>query len=98
MIQRILEPHEIQARPASEVVFIRLPQRAAVFADRRTRLEQLAPGHAMQDYLGFIANVARAQDLALADMPAVALPSADQLAQAREHGMPPLNPHSIRRD
>src|SRR5262245_4703951 len=98
MTQRILEPHEIQALPASEIPFIRLPQRAVVFADRAARLEQLAQGHAMQDYLGFIANVARAQDRILGEMPAVALPSEDHVAKAREHGMPPLNPHALRRD
>src|SRR5262245_56571883 len=98
MTQKILEPHEIQARQASDVSFILLPQRAAVFADRAARLEHLAQGHAMQDYLSFIAKVARAQDCMLGEMPAVALPSEDQLAKAREHGMPPLNPHALRRD
>src|SRR5262249_19530165 len=85
MTQKILEPHEIQARPASEVSFIRLPQREAVFADRAARLEQLAAGHAMGDYLGFIAKIARAQDRALKEMPVVASPSSDQLSKAREH-------------
>src|SRR5262245_7543909 len=98
MTQKILEPHEIQARKASDVSFIHLPQRATVFADRAARLEQLAAGHAMGDYLGFIAKVAHAQDRMLAEMPALALPSADQLSRAREHGMPPLNPHALRRD
>jgi FdhE protein len=98
MTQRILEPHEIQARPASEIPFIRLPQRRSLFADRAARLEHLAQGHAMQDYLGFIAKVARAQDRMLAEIPALALPPAELLAQSREHGMPPLNPHSVRRD
>ena len=98
MIQRILEPHQIQTRPASDVPVIRLPRRTAVFADRAARLEQLAPGHAMQDYLGFIAKVARVQDRMLDEMPAVTLPSSEHLAQAREHGMPPLNPQALRRD
>jgi len=98
MTQKILEPHEIQARQASDVSFIRLAERAAVFADRAARLEQLAQGHAMGDYLGFIARVARAQDRALAEMPAVTPPSADHLFKALEHGMPPLNPHALRRD
>src|SRR5262245_50205934 len=98
MTQRILEPDEIQARPASEIPFIRLPRRTAVFADRAARLGQLARGHAMQDYLGFIAKVARAQDRMLGAMPAVVLPPADQLSRSREHGMPPLDPHSLRRD
>ncbi|HUL91378.1 MAG TPA: formate dehydrogenase accessory protein FdhE [Burkholderiales bacterium] len=98
MTQRILDPHEIQARPASEIPFIRLPQRGSVFADRAARLEQLAQGHAMQDYLGFIAKVAHAQDRMLGEMPPLALPPAEFLSRSRERGMPPLDPNALKRD
>jgi FdhE protein len=52
----------------------------------------------MQDYLGFIAKVARAQERMLGEMPALALPSAELLSRSLEHGMPPLDPHSVKRD
>lgn len=68
---------------------LRMPE-ADVFAQRALRLRQLAAGHAMRDYLMFIAQLAEAQDRALQHFPAVPLPSTDQLQAAAQSGQPAL--------
>jgi FdhE protein len=98
MRQKRLTPEEIAAQKPSEVPFLRLPERPSVFADRATRLMQLAPGHAMGDYLRFIARLAEVQQAALDDVTPVMLPAAEHLMQCREHGMPPLSYQTLRRD
>jgi FdhE protein len=61
-----------------------------VFAARAARFEQLAVGHSLGDWLHFLAELSRAQDAALHGLPALPLPDAAALAQAREHRMTPL--------
>src|SRR5262245_19848699 len=68
MAQRILEPGEIAQLSGAETPFLRLPDRASLFADRAARLRQLAPGHAMGGYLEFIACLADAQHWALQEV------------------------------
>ncbi len=91
MVQhRLQTPEEIAARAGGEIPFLRMPDRRAAFADRAARLRSLAAGHAMADYLLFVAELAEAQQRALEAMPPVRLPSPDALATANEHRMPPL--------
>jgi len=96
--QKLLTPEEIAARGNSPLPFLRLPARGAAFADRAARLRALAPGHAMQGYLEFIALVADAQQRMLDDMPPLRLPHPDAVARSREHGMPLLDFRSHARD
>ncbi len=87
---RVMSAEEIVARAGGETTFLRLPQRATVFAERAMRLRQLAAGHAMGDYLGFVADIAQMQQrrlLALQDIP---LPDAEALDRAAKAGVPPL--------
>jgi len=98
MTERILEPGEIQGGAAADAPLIRLPDTGQLFSERAARLRQLADGHALADYLLFIAAVADAQQSALDQAPAIALPPPALLAQAREHGMPPLNATDHARD
>jgi FdhE protein len=98
MTQRVLEPGEIERLASSEIPFLRLPQRGALFAERAARLRQLAAGHPMADYLEFAAKLADAQHCALGEMPPVMLPAPEKLELARAHGMPPLNTASHARD
>lgn len=86
----ISQPEEI-ARPVGEIPFLHLPQRSAVFRDRAARLRALAQGHSLKDYLLFAASICDAQHDALQAFPEVPLPSEQQLALCREHGMPPLS-------
>jgi FdhE protein len=97
--QRIAPAEEIASQRAVEPATVRLRERGSVFAERAARLETLAPGHAMGEYLGIVARVARAQQRALdAYSGAVTLPDAGAVARAREHSMPPLAVASWRRD
>lgn len=67
-----------------------LPDPATVFAERSARFAQLAPGHAMADYLGLMGQLAQAQSAVVTRRPAVAVAPA-ALEQSRDYGMPPLS-------
>ncbi len=75
-----------------------LPNPATHFSHRADRFEQLAPGHALGDFLQFMAALARAQHAALQQLGGLALPDAASLERARTHGMPPLAAQSLPRD
>lgn len=66
---RVMTPEEIAASAGGETPWLRWPQRETMFAERRMRLAQLARGHAMEDFLRFMAEVARAQQAQLAAFP-----------------------------
>jgi FdhE protein len=87
---RVMSPEEITARAGGETPFLHWPQRATVFAEREMRLRQLARGHAMEDYLAFLAQIAHEQHRALQTMPSVPLPDGQAVDRAARAGMPPL--------
>lgn len=88
---RVMSPEEIAARAGGQAPFLHWPQRASLFAEREMRLRQLAPGHAMGDFLVFMADLARAQQQQLSHFPStVLLPDDVALAQAALNGRPPL--------
>ena len=87
---RLLTPEEIAIQAGQRTPFLRLPERASVFAEREARLRQLAAGHATRDYLVFLAELVRAQHALLQDYPSVVLPEAAALVPAANAGMPPL--------
>lgn len=87
---RVMSPEEIVARAGGETPYFHWPQRDAVFAEREMRLRQLASGHAMQDFLLFMADLAHAQQAQLREFPSVPLPDADALDAAAREGRPPL--------
>ena len=85
---RLLSPEEIAVRAGGEIPFLRLPERATAFGEREMRLRQLSSGHAMGEYLAFIAEVARAQGEVIAGNDAaeivartLALPDAPRTSQ-----------------
>lgn len=98
MNQRVLEPGQIQSGAAPQATAIVLPDAATVFAARAQRLRQLAGGHALADYLQFVASIADAQQQALAGLTGIPLPDAATLELAQTHRMPPLNALSGTRD
>lgn len=63
----------------TEIPFLLTPDSTTLFAVRAARLKNLAHGHAMEAYLGFIAEVAAAQQHALDAFPRTALPAASSL-------------------
>ncbi|AXS78604.1 formate dehydrogenase accessory protein FdhE [Dechloromonas sp. HYN0024] len=77
--------------PAEEAAAILLPVTTTLFADRADRFDGLAVGHSLADWLAFLGQLSRAQHQALKNVPALPLPDAATLEQARAHGMPPLN-------
>ncbi len=95
---RVMTPEEITARGSSDVPYLQLPARASVFAERQMRLRQLAAGHAMSDYIALVAEIAAAQQAALARHPEVPLPDPAALGQAARRGVPPLNATDWPRD
>ena len=76
-----------QAKPPFAV----LPDPFALFLNRGKRLAVLAPGHELESYLDFLSRVTEAQHNILGDLPPVSLPDPARIAQALEHGMPPLS-------
>lgn len=86
---RLLSPEEIAVRAGEPLPFLRLPE-AGLFAEREMRLRQLAAGHAMRDYLLFIAELARGQHELLKQELTLALPSVAQIEDAANAGLPLL--------
>lgn len=75
-----------QAKPSFAV----LPDCGTLFLSRARRFAALAPGHQLEPYLGFLAVVCGAQHAVQASVPAGVAPSPESIAQALQHGMPPL--------
>jgi FdhE protein len=92
----VIQPGEIEAAPG-EIPFLLLPERN-VFERRATRLRLLADGHALADYLRFLAALASAQHEAMSLFHHVPLPEAQEIERCREHGMPTLGTMGWKRD
>ncbi|MGV7210321.1 formate dehydrogenase accessory protein FdhE [Oxalobacteraceae bacterium A2-2] len=100
MVQRLLQPGEIEALDHNAIPRLLLPQPRALFAARAARLRQLANnevqgipvGDTLRGYVLLMAAVAEAQaGLVQAMAPdAVPLPDQRQIELALEHHMPPL--------
>ncbi len=88
MTGTVVEPGMIEP-PAGELPVLHLPKRS-LFSERSQRLSALSTGHALRDYLRFLAALAEAQDAALVLMRNVPLPEAESLARCRQHQLPPL--------
>jgi len=78
--------------------FAILPEPSTLFETRSKRFAALAPGHQLEPYLTFLADITRVQHDIQSALPAAPLPSADAIAQALEHGMPPLAFPSLSND
>jgi FdhE protein len=91
MVQRVLEPGQIESLATRSIPRVRLPQRNSVFAARAARLRRLSAGASLGDYLEFLAVLVDAQQAALAKL-TVTPPSQSELARSGEHGMPPIQP------
>lgn len=90
MTPPILQPGQI-AQPSEEAPTVLPPRLHGLFAGRAQRFESLATGHALGDYLRFMAALCRAQEVALNTLPqTLRLPDAEALSRARSHAMPPL--------
>lgn len=92
----VIQPGVIEV-PPGDIPFVLLPARDT-FQARAARLNALAEGHALAEYLRFLAALARAQHDSLALFRRVLPPEAQELARCREHGMPPLGTRGWDRD
>ena len=93
-----LKPDPDKIGISGSVPFVRLPDPATLFSDRAERLLEAAPGHPLESYLRFVAEVARAQAVVQAKGPPALAPDAADLALRSEHGMPLLSRHSLEAD
>ena len=89
---RVLSPEEIASRQLAETPYIRWPDPSQLFLQREVRLRQLAAGHAMRDFLIFMADICAAQHRRLNSPVVVTLPTQQHLAQAAKQGVAPLHP------
>ncbi|UCV07672.1 formate dehydrogenase accessory protein FdhE [Dechloromonas denitrificans] len=83
--------------PVDEAAPYLLPVPATLFAERAERFAALAAGHSLGEWLAFLGRLSRAQHEILKGLPALPLPDAASLEQARTHRMPPLNASSLSR-
>jgi len=92
----ILEPGEIEAA-ASSPPFLHLPPHN-LFSLRAQRLELLAVGHPLADYLLLIAGLCRAQQQVLDDPPLNAPLDRQRIGRGRRHGLPPFAADTLARE
>lgn len=78
--------------------FAVLPDPARLFARRAERFAALAPGHQIEGYLRFLAEVARAQASIQKHLPPPTLPAAEHIAKLIANGMPPLAVGALTQD
>lgn len=89
-MQRILQPGDIEALDHTAFTRVRLPEPGTLYTDRAARLDQLAEGNPIADYLRFAARLVRAQRAVAAKLAPVSFTDAEvqQVARAQEHSMP----------
>lgn len=87
---RVMSPEEIAAKAAGETPFLHWPVRETFFAEREMRLRQLSRGHAMGDFLAFMADLTHAQHVQLKALQVVTLPDARAIDEAARRGVAPL--------
>lgn len=87
---RVSTPEEIAAMAGGTTPRLHWPARGAVFAERAMRLRQLAQGHAMGDFLQFMAELALLQQAELNRLAGLPVPDDAAVARAAGRGVPPL--------
>jgi len=78
--------------------FVQLPDPLRIFTKRAERLRSLAAGHELGAYLHFLAGLTDAQLRVLPQLPEPDMPTAEVLARAKEHAMPPLDRGGFKAD
>lgn len=100
MVQRLLEPGEIEALDHTAIPRLLLPEARSLFAARAARLRQLANnqikgipvGETLAGYLNMMAALVDAQAAVIRSLPAdtFTMPDAATIQLAIDHHMPPL--------
>ncbi|MFX1680828.1 formate dehydrogenase accessory protein FdhE [Mitsuaria sp. CC2] len=94
---RVMTPEEIAVNAGARAAPVKVPE-PGLFAGRAMRLRQLAEGHAMRDYLLFMAELSQAQHERFKRPDAVALPAEVLVNSAMVGGLPPLDVATFPRD
>jgi FdhE protein len=104
-MQRILDPAQIEAFAERSIPRLRLADPATLYRKRAQRLSALSAGHAIGEYLQFMASLCQAQHQACASRLALSgrtgadlEPLPAQMARAQAHGLPVLQASAFRRD
>jgi FdhE protein len=97
VVQRILEPGQIESLDTTAIPRIRLPERATVFAARAARMRHLADSNPIGAYVRLMATLADAQQQLLTNFEAKQ-PTQQALKHAQEHSMPLVPALSPERD
>ena len=87
---RVMPAEQIAAQAGGDTPLLLFPNADTVFAERAMRLRQLAPGHAMGDFLAFMAELALAQQRLAPAGASLPLPDDAELDRAARLGVPPL--------
>ncbi|AXF01709.1 formate dehydrogenase accessory protein FdhE [Paraburkholderia hospita] len=87
MVQRILDPGQIESIDHSAIPRLRMPERATLFSTRAARLRQLADASPIGGYIRLMATLVDAQQQTLAQISA-AMPSTESIDLAQQHSMP----------
>jgi FdhE protein len=104
-MQRILDPAQIEAFTERSIPRLRLADPATLYLKRAQRLSALSAGHAIGDYLEFVAALCEAQHRVRDEwLTPPGAPSSEpvqlhaQVARAQSHGLPVLQASAWRRD
>lgn len=92
----ILEPGQIEAAAGSPP-FLHLPPHN-LFSLRAERLDQLAEGHPLSEYLRLLAGLCRAQQQVLDDPPSSEPLDRQRIELCQQHGLPPFAADSLIRE
>jgi FdhE protein len=95
-VQRILDPAQIEGFAQRSIPRVRLPDLAALFANRASRLRKLAEAHSIGDYLCLMAILCDAQQSALAALSQG--PRGQPMQPAPAQGMPLIPARGYQRD
>jgi FdhE protein len=87
LVQRILDPGQIESIDHSAIPRLRMPERATLFSTRAARLRQLADASPIGGYIRVMATLVDAQQQTLAQISA-AMPSTESIDLAQQHSMP----------
>lgn len=86
-----IRPDPTMIGHVAEPPFVRLPDPKTLFASRAERFRVLAEGNPLKPYLLFLGALSDCQHRIQDGLPEPELPSADTIARAKEHAMPPLD-------
>lgn len=86
-----IEPTPIDIGVTADAAFAVTPDPRTLFETRAARFRALAPGHPLEDYLGFLAELTQVQHDIQDGLPEPKLPAPDALERAFAFGMPPID-------